>query len=261
MNTLRRLALVLAVTLPAACAAPPDLPPAQPYSPAALGSLRYKAVLAAGDGRLPVFDNAVEGVLDHLRQGGRTAGVTRLSAAPGIIAQSGVQSASLDHLLGAVSSLQPEAGQGCLVFVTSHGAANRGLSLSATGETLSPASLDRALARGYGNAPTAVVASGCFSGSFAQPPMARANRVILTAARADRTSFGCGAGFTHTVYDRCFLDSLDRGGTWRQAFEGIRTCVTAEERRQHAAPSLPQAWFGGAVAGLPLPSGPAPAAP
>lgn len=176
-----------------------------------------------------------------------------------------MQSALLDHLLEAVNDLRPEAGQGCLVFIASHGAANRGLSLSAigaaTGETLSPASLDRALARGCGNAPTAVVASGCFSGSFAQPPIAQANRVIPTAARADRTSLGCGAGFIHTVYDRCFLDSPDCGGTWQQAFEGIQTCVTTEERRQRATPSLPQAWFSGAVAGLPLPAGPAPATP
>ena len=257
MPTSHHLAL-LALLLPSACAVPPDLPPPQTYTPAALSALRYKAVLAAGDGSLPVFDNATEAVASRLRQGGRTDAVAMLSVAPSVIARDGVQSASLDHLLDAVGSLRPQPGQGCLVFVTSHGAANRGLSLQATGETLSPAALDRALARGCGNAPTAVVASGCFSGTFAQPPMARANRVILTASRADRPSFGCGAGFTYTVFDRCVLDGLDAGGTWQTAYGGIQACVRAEERRQRAAPSQPQAWFGDAVTGLPLPGRAAP---
>ena len=244
-----------AVLLPVACAAPPDLPPVAPYSPAALNAVQYKAVLVAGDGSLPVFDNAVDSVATRLKRSSAIAGITTLSAAPSVIARDGVRSASLDHALGAVSDLKPAQAQGCFVFATSHGAISRGLSLSATGEVLSPASLDRALARGCGNAPTVVVISGCFSGSFAQEPMTRANRVVLTASRADRTSFGCGAGKTYTVYDKCLLESMDQGGTWQQAYARIQACVSTEEQRQRVRPSQPQAWFGPAVDGLSLPAG------
>ena len=88
--------------------------------------------------------------------------------------------------------------------------------------------------------------------------MARPNRVILTAARPDRTSFGCGAGFTYTVYDRCLLDSLDGAATWREVSGAVGGCVASEERRRRVTPSEPQASFGEAVAGLPAPGRAAP---
>jgi hypothetical protein len=170
------------------------------------------------------------------------------------VARSGVRSASLSHVLDAVAAMRPGPGQGCLVFATSHGVPRRGLYLAARDEVLSPADLDRALARGCGDAPSVVVISACFSGSFAQPPMTRANRVLLTASRADRASFGCGAGRAYTVYDRCLLGALDAGGTWRSAYGRIRACVAGEEARGGFTPSAPQAWFGPALADMPLPT-------
>jgi hypothetical protein len=89
-----------------------------------------------------------------------------------------------------------------------------------------------------------VVISSCFSGSFARPPMTRDNRIILTAARPDRTSFGCHAGRTYTVYDQCLLEGLDRTATWNQLYLSVKSCVDAEERREDVTPSEPQAWFG-----------------
>ena len=154
------------------------------------------------------------------------------------------RAATLEGVLAAVGAMRPAAGQACLVYATSHGVPGQGLYLSAQEEALTPAALDRALAVGCGRAPTVVIVSSCFSGLFAQGPMARPNRTILTAARADRTSFGCGAGRTHTVYDRCLLDSLGRDQTWPAVFAAVRRCVTAEERREGVAASLPQAWFG-----------------
>ncbi len=53
--------------------------------------------------------------------------------------------------------------------------------------------------------------------------MARDNRIILTAARPDRTSFGCGAGFQYLVYDRCLYNPLDHSGSaWQEAYAVIR---------------------------------------
>ena len=66
---------------------------------------------------------------------------------------------------------------------------------------LDPVRLDRALAQGCGEAPTVVVLSGCYSGIFARPPMTRPNRVILTAARIDRPSFGCSIEDQFTEFD------------------------------------------------------------
>ena len=232
-------------------------PPAQSSDANAPFPRHWKAVLVAGDARLPVFDDAVNDVAAWLRERDRVppGDIQRLSAAPAVVAQEGARPASLDNVLNAVASMRPGAGQGCFVFATSHGAQGYGLVLNADGrEALNPQALDRALVRGCGIAPTVVVASGCFTGIFAQPPMTRANRIVLTAARSDRTSFGCGAGRAYTVYDRCLLDALDAGGTWRQAYGAVRRCVASEERKGDFVPSEPQAWFGPAVADMRLPT-------
>lgn len=218
---------------------------------AAAAPAPYKAVLIAGDGSLPVFDNAMDGVAVDLRRAGAAADIVRLSGS----GAGRALPATLGNVVEAIAAMHPAAGQGCLVFATSHGVHGGGLYLSAEEEVLTPAVLDRALRAGCGSAPTAVVVSSCFSGSFAQAPMTRPNRVILTAARLDRTSFGCGAGETYTVYDRCLLGRLGKRGTWPAAYDAIRGCVSAEERREGVTPSLPQAWFGGAVAGLAVPTG------
>jgi len=213
------------------------------------GAPPYVAVLVAGDDSLPVFDNATAAVQAVLQRTGAASEAARLSADP----RDGARVATVAGVLAAVGAMRPAAGQACLVYATSHGVPGQGLYLSAEEEALTPAALDRALTVGCGQAPTVVVVSSCFSGLFAQGPMVRPNRTILTAARADRTSFGCGAGRTYTVYDRCLLDSLGRDRTWPAVFTALRRCVTAEERREGVDPSLPQAVFGTAARGLPVP--------
>lgn len=216
---------------------------------------QVRAVLVAGDGGLRVFDNGVAGVQAWLRNMARIAPdqITRLSASPRIIARQRAEPASLHHVMLAIEGLKPAPGQACFVFVTSHGIRDDGVALSYDDSVLRPAALDRALATGCGNAPTVAIISACYSGSFTQPPMTRANRIVLTAARADRPSFGCGAGETYTFFDRCLLDSLDRGPRWRDVFAATRSCVEQREADDDESPSMPQGWFGPAVADLALP--------
>jgi len=248
-------ALVILMAAPA-CLAARDLPPVQSHDAAAPATTHYRAVIVAGDDSLPVFDNAADRVAIWLRRQRAVASgaLQRLSTTPAVIGRNGVRSASLEHVLDAVESMKPDAGEGCFVFATSHGAPHRGLVLAEADEFLNPRALDRALASGCGNAPTVVIISGCFSGSFTRAPMARANRIVLAAARPDRPSFGCGAGRTYTVYDRCLLDALDQGGAWQQAFGSVQRCVSGEERRERFEPSEPQAYFGSAMANLRLPA-------
>jgi hypothetical protein len=215
-----------------------------------------KIVLIAGDDSLPVFDNAVHDMEARLR--GPGVKIERLSTSRAVIRNAQmrgtrpepIRSASLSHVLAAISNMHPAPGQGCFVFATSHGAHHVGLWLSLYDEYLTPRALDAALVKGCGDAPTAVVISSCYSGSFARAPMARANRVILTAARADRSSFGCGAGRSYTVFDKCMIDAFDADSTWHQVFLDARRCVSVEELAEQETPSEPQGFFG---ADLPLP--------
>ncbi len=202
------------------------------------------AVLVAGDASLPVFDDAVAGMRDRLATGG--AQITRLSADPALGGGT-----SLAGMLNAVAAMRPARGQGCLVFATSHGAHDGTLLLGE--DFLKPAALDRALSAGCGSAPTVVIISGCFSGGFARGRMQRPNRIILTAARPDRPSFGCGAGLKMTVFDACLLSNMDRMGDWVAVAAGTKVCVGEAEHAMDAVPSEPQSFFGRDVRTLPVP--------
>jgi len=240
-------ALIAALLFLAGCA--------QPVAPVAAAELaaspRWHAVLVAGDPSLEVWDRAVEQMRDRLRGGGRLASIRTFSARRDRVA-AGAEPALQAEVLGAIAGLRPGPGEACLVFLTMHGAPQRGLALAAEGSFIDPANLDAALRQGCGQAPTFVVASGCFSGNFAQAPMARSNRVVLTAARADRSSFGCSTQFEMTVFDRCLLGALQAGQpTPAAAAKASGECVAAEERRQRMSPpSEPQSAIGAGASGL-----------
>jgi hypothetical protein len=80
--------------------------------------------------------------------------------------------------------------------------------------------------------------------------MAKPNRIILTAARRDRPSFGCEVGRTYTVYDQCLIDALPKAADWQAVFGRTKSCVSRKERAQGERPSEPQAYFGSAVADM-----------
>jgi hypothetical protein len=215
------------------------------------GVTGWRAVLVAGDNAEPVFDNAVAAI-DRwlLGQGVPQSAIHRFSAAPH---EPGVQPAALSQILGRIASLTPAPGEGCLVFVTSHGKEDEGVWLANGHRYLWPVSLAQALGLGCRTAPTVVIVSSCYSGAFARGSMRAPNRIILTAARADRPSFGCQADRVYTVFDECLLAALPGAGEWRVAFHRELACVRRNERRIDVLPSHPQAFFGSAVQRLSVP--------
>jgi hypothetical protein len=212
----------------------------------------WQVVLVAGDTAQPVFDNAVKAVDLWLTEHGvAEVDIHRLAASAGAHNRA-IEPATLQNVLDRIASLHAQPGEGCFVFITSHGGHNLGIYLSVDDEMLRPSQLARALNAGCGAVPTVVIVSGCYSGSFARGAMTKPNRIVLTAARADRPSFGCEAERTYTVYDACLLGALPHARTWRGAFADIRDCVETREHELDADPSHPQASFGAAVRDLPL---------
>ncbi|MEI9985031.1 MAG: hypothetical protein WDN69_18625 [Aliidongia sp.] len=120
--------------------------------------------------------------------------------------------------------------------------------------TITPEQLDRALAGGCADAPTVVIVSGCATGDWAAPPMARPNRLILTAAAGERTGL--------RLRPQCRLHDLRRGlrrrhpGRARLGLDsspgrGIACCGRESLVQQ---PSVdPQIYIGPLVARLPAP--------
>ena len=136
-------------------------------------------------------------------------------------------------------------------FMTSHGSKNAGFYLS-RGGILTPAKLGQMLQATCGDAPTVVLISACFSGQFLVPEMAGKNRIILTAARNDRPSFGCSADTTYTYWDECLIDNIPDSRTWSELSLGVKACINEKETRLGYDPSHPQAFFGEAVKNLPI---------
>ncbi len=229
----------------------------QAAAPSVHAQQGWVAVLVAGDGSIPVFDNATAGMAERLRRAGVPAdAIHRFSAAGDVLAEPHVQVATRARVLDAVATMNPAPGQACLVFITSHGAHGPGVYLAPRTEFLSPGDLDTALQAGCGSAPTVAIVSACYTGGFAAPPMAQPNRIVLTAAAADRPSFGCGAGREFAYYDQCLLGSLDTlPRDWRDVITGADGCVSRLEAQEHEAPSNPQNSVGRAVAGLPVVGG------
>jgi len=211
----------------------------------------YRAVLAAGDASIPNFDTAVITLSGRLQRSGIASKV--LTSDPKKITEwRGWATANrIDVLL---NQMAPKPGEGCLVFVTSHGSV-RGLSMTVDQdeyEVLTPRRLAGILTRHCNDLPTVAILSGCHSGTFLTPQMEADNRIILTAARYDRTSFGCSADYIYTYFDECLLDALKAPGTWLTIFERTKRCVANKEQGKGVTPSLPQAYFGEAVRDLGL---------
>ncbi|MDY0872903.1 C13 family peptidase [Dongia rigui] len=239
---------------PVAEPAPPAPAPAQktiamtPAKPADWGAL-----FIAGDHSIKAFDNATRRFYAIIE---RKPGITlRRLTSDLAIAPSHEDVADVDTIDSALSYVTKNEREKCLVFMTSHGTKD-GFYLAqanGTGGLLPPRVLDQWLGNHCGARPTVVIVSACYSGIFLQDGMERPNRIILTAARADRPSFGCGAGEVYTYYDKCLLDSWTWVYTWAELYDRTKACVAEKEAALGAQPSEPQAYFGAEVAGLEMP--------
>jgi len=210
----------------------------------------WQVVLAAGDDAEPVFDNATRALSQRLAAAGvPTANIHRLSASAAELGAA-VEPALATVLLERIGTLPARRGDRCLIFLTSHGERGAGLWLARSNTALSPDELAQALSRGCAAVPTVVVVSACYSGGFAAGKMAKPNRIVLTAARNDRPSFGCQVHRVYNFFDECLLRALPRSATWRAVAEGSKECVRRMERALGERPSEPQAYFGAVVADL-----------
>jgi Peptidase C13 family len=224
--------------------------PAPANAAAVNPAARWQVVLAAGDDAQPVFDNATRVMSQRLAAAGvPAANIHRLSASDAELGAA-VEPSLPGVLLQRIATLPARPGDRCLIFLTSHGEHGAGLWLARSNTALSPDELAQALSRGCGAVPTVVVVSACYSGIFAVGKMAKPNRIILTAARDDRQSFGCQVHRVYNFFDECLLGALPKSATWRAVANGSKECVRRMERALGERPSEPQAYFGAVVANL-----------
>ena len=136
------------------------------------------------------------------------------------------------------------------LYISAHGYAD--YRLSAVQPPLELASLTpTALARLLQDAGIkwrVIVVSACYAGGYIEP-LRDDNTIVIAAAAAERTSFGCEVGRDFTYFGEAyFRDSLARTSSFTQAFELAKGSVAKREAEEGLTPSLPQMWVGRAIA-------------
>jgi len=127
-----------------------------------------------------------------------------------------------------------------VVILTSHGA-QAGLEVKAgtRQETLSPLNLVTALNDTHVRH-RVVIISACYSGVFIRP-LADPDTLVITAADADHTSFGCKSGNDWTYFgDAFFNTALRHTSDLRDAFAQASSLIRKRERQHGLTPSNPQ---------------------
>jgi hypothetical protein len=149
------------------------------------------------------------------------------------------------HAIGGVMNKDQDV---LVLFMTSHGE-KTGFALQVPGRIaeLTPQQVGSTL-DGEGIKNRVVIVSACFAGIFLSP-IANDDTIVLTAADATHTSFGCAPERDWTYFgDAFFRQSLHPGADLAQAFDHARVLIQGWEIMDHDPPSNPQAHFGPALA-------------
>lgn len=241
-------------------------------------------VAFAGDGEENVFRNEVEYVEKLFQERYAAIGHTLvLVNNPNTLTQRPIASLSnLQAAVDAVAAKMDPAQDVLLLFLTTHGSPDHELEVS-----LDPLPLDQIapddLADVFADSAIrnkVVVISACYSGGFIDA-LKGPSTMVITAARADRASFGCGTQSAITYFGRAFFaNGLNDTDSFPAAFAEARKLIDTWETKageQHSEPQIAttrqiesrlKSWRDGIHLGPPVPfeapasrDTPSPAAP
>lgn len=205
----------------------------------------------AGYGGAAVFKREVVAVreLFNERFGTRGRSVALINHASTVNEFPLASAQNLERVLQRVGQLMDPSRDTLFLFLTSHG--DRALlAVEMPGmrlANLTPAMLKKMLDR-TGIKNSVIVVSACHSGSFL-PALAAPTRLVIAAARADRTSFGCDDKREWTYFgDAYFNKALRQQTSFKRAFAQARELVEQWESSDQLTPSLPQMMGGEALA-------------
>lgn len=132
-----------------------------------------------------------------------------------------------------------------MLLVSTHGGFGL-LSVNANGVDYPPITADQLAdaLRPLQDTPTVIVLSACHSGSFI-PKLQRDNRIILTAASAARSSFGCAFEDRNTWFvEALFGPHFDASESLSQLMTQAQATITEREVLMKYPASEPQIWIG-----------------
>ncbi|WP_369932798.1 C13 family peptidase [Xanthomonas tesorieronis] len=214
----------------------------------------------AGDASEDVFRNETLYLRQLFAQRFDAAGhiVTLINHADNLGAHAYAPQASYDNLadtLQRIGKLMDRREDALLLFLTSHGTEQHELYVQfgpgedADYDTITPTEL-RGLLDDAGIRNRVIVLSACYSGGFV-PALKSPDTLIITAARRDRPSFGCGNTASATYFGRAWLiDALARTTDFVESYRLAAAEITAREQAEGEAPSYPQLYVGARIVPL-----------
>ena len=210
----------------------------------------WAAIIVAGDdhahdgGPSKAFDNARHDIGIALQRiGFKSDNILEFSVDSEKYA--GTQPSNAQIISNALWDLSNRTSGGCLIYFTSHGSPD---GVVVGDDILPPRDMARIVNNACSDRPVVAVISSCFSGVFV-PALKGPSRVVLTAARPDRTSFGCGQSDHYTFFDQCFLQTIGESHGFPELGDDVQTCVAVREVEDNVAPpSQPQLSIGANVA-------------
>uniref|UniRef100_UPI00333F822F C13 family peptidase n=1 Tax=Castellaniella defragrans TaxID=75697 RepID=UPI00333F822F len=187
------------------------------------GPARMYVLLVAGDGRQEIFRREVAWVDDFFARRFDTGKTTiRLVNSRSSVQQTPLATThSIELALQALAQKMDRQRDLLFVYLTSHGSSEHELSLGLRGLNLPnlPAQRLAEMLKASGIRNQVVVISACYSGGFV-PPLQGERTWVMTAARADRTSFGCADEGDFTYFGRAlFKEALPAATTLSTAFQ------------------------------------------
>ena len=181
------------------------------------GPPQMYALFVAGDGSQEVFRREVAYVdaLFARRFGTRDRAVRLVNSRSSIQRLPLATTHSIGQALQALAQKMDRERDLLFVFLTSHGSRTHELALGMNEMSLPdlPATRLGEMLKASGIRKQVVVVSACYSGGFV-PPLQGENTWVITAARADRSSFGCADENDFTYFGRAlFKESLPTAPT------------------------------------------------
>lgn len=153
-----------------------------------------------------------------------------------------------DNLRRALQTMgsRMRSGDTALVFISTHGHINR-LAVAAGNQNqpdLTGQDLNQMLAPLLPHA-TGVIVSACHSGSLI-PALRSPNRWVMTAAAADRNSFGCNFHGQQTFFVQALLKNFSEATQDLTAWSAAtnKTVLSMEQAQRLSPHSNPQLWIG-----------------
>lgn len=198
------------------------------------GKINLYLLAVAGDGTQEVFRREVEFVRDLFDRRFQTLGHS-IALVNSRTAGAGVPMATLTSIgesLGAIASQMDRERDILFLFVTSHGSKDHELGLGQRGMELPALSAQQlgSLLKTSGIRWKVVLISACYSGGFIDA-LADEHTLVITAARADRRSFGCTDENEFTDFGRAyFKEALPQSGSFQEAFRRAEALVGEWEK-------------------------------